>query len=188
MDTNYIGIYRILEAWPIWVIALLIYMVTMGVIFVFRDRCEGLFYNTSYSAMIGEASVLAIVLMAAEILKRGVALHWVLQCWQFHVVAFVVGMVIGLVWLFKTLPQEFADAYHNFVVVGLLIYLGITLLPVVFSSPAEMLATICLIVLWVGLIAYDNAYDRLDQRKYLGLDQHLKQLLMKRDELEDYHG
>ena len=183
MNANLVGSYWVLTTWPIWAIALVLYIATMGVIFFLRDRCEGMFYNTSNSAMIGDAALLAIVLMAAEILKQGPELHWILRCWQFHATSFVVGGVAGFIFLLKTLPEELADAYHNFVIVGLLVYLGITLLPVIFvcGLPAEITATAFLIALWVALVSHDAKTKRLDQRKYFDLGCHLKQILAERD-------
>jgi len=175
MSTNYVGIYRILEAWPIWAVALLLYTVTLGMIFILRDKCEGVFYNTSYSAMLGDGALIVAVLLAAEILKRGGVLPGWMQLKWLHWVAFLCGVLLGVVWCVVDLPEQWADAYHHIMIAPLLVYLGITLLPVIWvlGTHAEKLATLFMVLLWATLVVYDAKTERLNQRKYRDLGIHL---------------
>jgi hypothetical protein len=146
------------------------YAVTMGMIFILRDRCEGLFYNTSYSAMLGDGALVVVVLMAAEIVKRGSLPEW-LPRGGYHLVAAGVGVAIGLVWFGIDLPRQWGDRYHHIIIAPLLVYLSMTLLPVIVKNGTkiEKIATICLIAIWAVLVIYDAKVGRLDQRNYRSL-------------------
>lgn len=167
--------YWLFSTLPIWATALLLYIITMGAIFILRDRYEGLFYNTSWSAMIGDGALIVVVLMAAEILQRD-ALFLMLSPWWtkvqnggLHLCAAGVSVMLGVIWWAIDRPKWPADKYHHLVIAPLLVYLGITLLPVIFyfGTKVECIATICLIALWVGLVVYDMVTGRLNQDRYL---------------------
>jgi hypothetical protein len=168
---NLIGGYWVLVNLPIWATAIILYMITLGAIFVLRDKFEGLFYNTSYSAMLGDGALLVVVLMAAEILKRGVLLPEWAQGTKFHWVAVCLGVVLGIVWYTMDDPVQWADSYHHLVIAPLLCYLGITLLPVIFrnGTRVEVISTLVLVALWATLVVYDSKTGRLDQRNYRSL-------------------
>jgi hypothetical protein len=169
------GSHYILFTWPIWASAFLLYMLTQGVLFVLRDRSEGLYYNTSYSAVLGDGALIVIVLMAAEILKRvsESVVNWTAMD---HISAAIVSVAVGVIWLCLAQPKYWGDRYHHLGIASLLCYLGITLLvPVIFrhGTKAEITATICLILIWAVLVVYDAKTKRLDQRNYHGLGEHL---------------
>jgi len=164
---NLVGSYYLLSALPIWATALIMYMLTQGVLFVLRDWCEGLYYNTSYSAVLGDGALVCIVLMAAEILQRGAPWPaWVrgglFQNGLFHFVALFASLSLGVVWLILDQPKQWGDRYHHAVVAPLLCYLGVTLLPVIFLNGKgwEIAATIFLILIWIGLVIYDVRTQR----------------------------
>ncbi|MCX6752215.1 MAG: hypothetical protein NTZ87_01810 [Candidatus Nomurabacteria bacterium] len=186
MSTNYIGGYWILSVLPIWATAFILYMMTMGVIFILRDRYEGLFYNTSYSAMIGDGALLVVVLMAAGILQRGETLiPTLLQSGRNHYVVAVWGFSFGvLCWWLSSDPKQWADIWHNLVIVPLLFYLGIILLPVIFKNGtrAEVVATLFFIVIWIALVGYDKVTQRLNQRECYDLGRHLDEIKLEKDQ------
>ncbi len=169
------GSHWLLTVLPIWATAIALYVLTIGAIFFLRDRFEGLFYNTSYSAMIGDGALCAVVIMASEILKRGISLLGLMQNGWFHPAAFTAAITFGIAWWATDRPQQWGDCYHHLVVAPLLCYLGITLVPVIFGNgtKVEMVITLFLVALWAGLVAYDIGTKRLDQRKYHHLGQHL---------------
>ncbi|HTE48986.1 MAG TPA: hypothetical protein VK675_03710 [Candidatus Paceibacterota bacterium] len=162
------GSYWVLTKLPIWATAILLYIVTIGAIFILRDCCEGLFYNTSYSAMLGDGALMVVVLMAAEILKRRALTP---ESGWFHIVASALGVILGVVWWALDLPEQWGDRYHHLVIAPLLCYLFITLLPVIYKNgtEAEIIATLALTVVWALLCVYDVKTDRLNQRQYHGL-------------------
>ena len=171
------GSYYVLYTLPIWATALILYVVTLGVLFVLRDRCEGLFYNTSYSAMIGDGALLVVVLMAAGILQRGGILlpEWIKREQFFHVAAAAIGICLGVIWLTLDKPKQWGDRYHHAVIAPLLCYLGITLVPVIYlnGTLAEWNSMIGLVLVWIVLVIYDARTHRLDQRRYRNLDKYL---------------
>jgi hypothetical protein len=170
------GSYYLLSVLPIWAMYLIMFIVVLGVLFILRDKYEGLYYNTSYSAVLGDGALVAVVLMAAGILQRG----WVLlptwaQGGYFHSLALVAGVILGIFWVMIDDPKQWGDKYHHLVIAPLLCYLGITLLPLIYMNGKwwEKVTTICLIFLWAGLVVYDIETNRLVQRRYRGLGPHL---------------
>ena len=173
---NLHGVYGVLVILPIWATALILYIVTQGVLFILRDRREGLYYNTSYSAILGDGALIVVVLMAAEILQRGgTSLPTWGQSGHFHLLAIIAAIFVGVFWFMVDVPEQWGDRYHHLVIAPLLCYLGITLIPMVYlnGSNFEVVATACLILLWAGLVVYDAKTHRLDQRNYRNLGMHL---------------
>ena len=184
MNTYYGG-YWVLTVLPIWVTALTLYSIKLGAIFILRDRYEGLYYQVSYSAQLGDGALIAMVLMAAGILQRGGLFP---PSGWFHIGALALGAVIGVGWwlidaldgLHLPIDQQvrhemqWGDVYHHLVIAPLLVYLFVTLLPVIYKNgtSVEKIATVCMILFWVSLCIYDARNGRLDQRNYHGLGQH----------------
>ena len=108
------GSHYILTVLPIWLTALVLYVVTLGAIFVLRDRFEGLFYNTSYSAMLGDGALMVAVLMAAEILKREGGPPDFGSHGFYHANALLAGILVGFIWWMVDRPEQWADVYHHF--------------------------------------------------------------------------
>lgn len=166
---NLYGSYYVLTMLPIWATALIMYMLTIGVLFILRDIFEGLFYNTSYSAMLGDGALVVVGLMTAGILQRGgVSLPTWAQGILFHQFSFFAAGLLGFVWSLLDQPKQWGDRYHHAVIAPLLCYLGLTLLPVIFwnGTRIEITATVLLILLWAGLVVYDAVTRRLNQRQY----------------------
>ena len=174
MNSNQFGSHYVITALPIWATAVILYMVTIGVIFLIRDRCEGLFYNTSYSAMLGDGALCVVVIMAAEILKRGPLVELAMGKW-FHLLAGFVAIFLGLFWWYVDRPEQWADVYHHLVIAPTLFYLAATLLPVIYygGTRLEIVAIISCIALWAILVVYDDKTLRLGQRDYRGLGVYL---------------
>ena len=171
------GSYYMLCVLPIWASALVLYMLTQWVLFILRDRCEGLYYNTSYSAVLGDGALMVVVLMAAGILQReGTSLPaWAISG-HFHFLSLIAGFILGIFWVMLDQPKQWGDIYHHLGIAPLLTYLGVTLLvPVIILNGRriEIVATVCLILLWALLVVYDAVTHRLDQRNYRGLGTYL---------------
>ena len=163
------GSHWLLSTLPIWATAFLLYIVTLGMIFVLRDRFEGLFYNTSYSAMLGDGALLAVVLMGGGILQRYAFLPEFFQTGRFHIEAILVAVAVGVTWWSMDHPQQWADVYHHIVIAPIIIYFGITLIPVIYyhGTKTEKIAVFCLVVIWAVLVVYDAKTKRLAQRSYM---------------------
>ncbi len=172
-------IFRLLTVSPIWMTAFVLYIGTIGVLFVLRDKCEGLYYQTSYSAQLGDGGLIVIVLMVAEILKQGASMPTWLQSNWYHAMAIVVAVALGLVWVFRGHPKEWADYYHHLVIAPLLCYFGVTLVPVIYlnGTRGEKESTILLVLFWALLCWYDATAHRLDQRNYHLLGEHLDEMM-----------
>src|SRR3989344_1261051 len=176
MNANLVGGHWVLNMLPVWATALVLYAVTLGVIFILRDKYEGLFYNTSYSAMLGDGALLVVVLMAAGVLQREILLPSWLQSKWFHFGVAILGIGLGIRWwgfdAFGVMLEnyiEWGDIYHHLVIVPLLCYLGVTLLPVIWlaGTRVDKWSTLFLVLLWVMLVVYDTRTKRFNQRHYL---------------------
>ena len=170
---HYIGSLYVLANLPIWATALILYFATLGVIHVGRDYFEGLPYQVAYSAQFGDAALFGAVLIAAGILQRkGIYIPEWIQNQTLHVIigsgSVCVGTLVSLVTLGKRSGQ-YMDVYHDVVVGPLILYLAITILPVIFlnGTTIEVLATMCLALFWACLVIFDVKKKRMDQRSWL---------------------
>lgn len=172
---NNIGL-SALTALPIWATALILYFVTAGGIFLLRDKCEGLYYNTSYSAVLGDGALVVVVLMACGMLQRaGLFLpEWAQSRW-FEWFAFLSSTAVGTVWWEIDRPQQWGDTYHHLVIAPIMVYLAAILLPVFYynATRVEIIFICSLVSVWALLFVYDIRHERLDQRKYRNLGLYL---------------
>jgi len=167
------GIYAFLAWCPLWALALILYAMTDCAIHVLRDWREGLGYQVAYSAKIGDAGLIVVVLIAATILKRGnlTLPGWLMnETTQFWIL--FTGMVIGLAVSAATMKSrsgQLADRYHDMVIAPFILFFAITLVPVIYlgGTMTEKISTACLILLWVVLVIYDIKTERMNQRRWL---------------------
>lgn len=158
---------------------LLMYAVTFLPLFVLRDRCEGLYYNTSYSAVVGDGGLIVVALLVAGIVQRGpFFLPGLVHSVEYQDCAIAIATLLGLVWFQLDHPQQWADRYHHLVIAPLLCYLGLTLVPIIYLNGTlpEKVSTVLLVLLWAGLVVYDTLTHRLDQRNYHALGFHLNEM------------
>ena len=168
-----VGIYAVLAASPIWVTALTLYLLTEGMMYVGRDRLEGIPYQVSYSAKLGDAGLMAAVLIAATILQRGrIIIPVWLQDEGTHLVILIISAGIGGLISLAPLGKrsgQLMDVYHDIVIGPIILYFAITLLPIIYlnGTPLEQVTTMAAIVFWAILVLYDVMTGRLDQRSWL---------------------
>lgn len=167
------GSLYILATLPIWATAAILFAVTMAAILIGRDVFEGLPYNVAYSAVIGDAGLVISILIAATILQRGVIYLPVwLQDGTFHGMIMLTCVVLCGSICALTLGSrsgQLMDIYHDVVIAPLILYCGITLVPVVYynGTGVENGALICFVCLWLGLVFFDYKCKRMDQRSWL---------------------
>ncbi len=164
------GIYWLLVSLPLGATTFGLYVLTLGMIFILRDTKEGLFYNTSYSAMIGDGALLAVIVSAIGILKQGGRPpEWLAPDTQ-SVLA-VIGVFLGLAWYLRDNPKCPGDKYHHLVIAPLFFFLWFTMVPVIIKNGTwwDNALAVCCVVIWAVLVAYDAATGRLDQRRYYDL-------------------
>ena len=165
---------------PGWFLAVAMIFLGYGVLFLFRDFFEGHYYDVSFASVIGDAGLIGVILIGAEILKNqgAVSADWARSVYC-HCICALAAIGAGAFLLVRVRRQqrwfgEYADRYHNIVVVPIFSYLVITLLPVIFyqGNSFEKKATIFFIALWVILVCIDSRTDtrktkRLEQQAYL---------------------
>ena len=150
MKRNLVGSHRVLTWLPLWLTMWILFMSTIGMMFLSRDMSEGLFYNTSYSAMLGDGALLAAVLMAAEMLRKGVLPPLWSRGRRFHFGAVVVAVLFGFMWWAHDRPQQWADCYHHLVIAPLIAYLAITLLPIILAEGTRLELVAIFAWFWFG--------------------------------------
>jgi hypothetical protein len=138
-----------------------------------RDRIEGLGYQVAYSAKIGDAALFGVVFITATILQRG---GFTLPGWlmdgSVHASIGLVSFIIGVSVCNITLASRWGhvmDVYHDVVIAPMILYFAATLLPVIYlgGTTAEKISTVCLVLLWIALVAFDVKTDRMNQRRWL---------------------
>lgn len=165
---------------PDWSLVFVMLFLCYGVLFLFRDFFEGHYYDVSFSSVIGDAGLIAVIMIAADILKKqgAVPAGWLgspIYHWFIALVAVIVGIILlAIVRYQQGWFGEYADRYHNIVIVPTLSYLLATLLPVTYyqGSRFEKWATSFFLALWFILLYIDWKTDdkktnRLDQQAYL---------------------
>jgi hypothetical protein len=128
----YYGSHLLFSTMPLWAIALLCYVIMAVPIQVLRNHYEGMQYQVAWSADFGCSALVAIALVGASILQRGVLLPDFLGSRGFHSLAVVVAVAVGVVWTKLDWHTQWGDRYHHAVVAPVLTYLLFTLLPVIF--------------------------------------------------------
>ncbi len=169
MNTQFVGSHYVLFELPIWASGLILYGVTMGAIYVARDLFEGLPYQVAYSAQFGDAALAGAVLVAATILQRGDALPRQSTSGYFHILAALVSVSFGVTWWSLDRPRHWGDIYHHLFVAPLILYLAITLLPVILinGTRVEKFWVLCFALLWAALVVFDLKHERMNQRQWL---------------------
>jgi hypothetical protein len=165
---------------PDWFLIFVMLFMGYGVLFLLRDYFEGFYYNISFAAVIGDIGLMSIVMIGAGILKSQgmVSADWVRSVYC-HFTCAIAAIGAGAFLLARVRRQqgwfgEYADRFHNIVIVPAFSYLVATLLPIIYyqGSSIEKGATVFFIALWATLVYVDSKTDkkglnRLDQQTYL---------------------
>ncbi len=170
---NLFGIHKIFASTPIWLIAVILWLCTDGAIHLMRDKLEGLGYQTAFSAKFGDAGLVGAILIGATILQRAdVSIPMWLQNGWFQigilVVCFGLGVAISLVTNGMRSGQA-ADVYHDIVIGPVILFLAITIVPVIWYNARWYEATFIVIavIVWGSLVYVDLKYERFNQRQWL---------------------
>ena len=169
MANRFVGSHYVLSRLPIWASALLFLGVTLGVIYVARDAFEGLPYKVAYSAQFGDSALAGAVLIGATVLRRHDPLPWQITSGYFHLLAAIVSVGFGIMWWYLERPTHWGDIYHHLFVAPLILYLAITLVPVILinGTKVEKVAVFCFALFWATLVGFDIKYERMNQRQWL---------------------
>ena len=169
------GIYSILAKLPIWATTA-IFGVILSAMFVGRDIFEGLPYDVAYSSTVGSITLMVVVLIATTILQRSGEVK-TLSCLEVGGVGFqgilltTIVVWCGIVCNFTLSSRsgQLMDIYHDVVIAPMFVFLAITLLPVIFKNGTrrEKSATVCLALLWFGLVVFDFTHGRMNQHQWL---------------------
>lgn len=171
-----VGIHWLLAETPIWLIALLLYLCTDGAIHLLRDKLEGLGYQTAFSAKFGDAGLMAAILIAATIIQRGdvylpSSLLLIKTGWfQTYLLTACVAIGMGISKVTNGMRSgQAADTYHDVVIGPAILFLAITVGPIIaFNARWYELAFVSIAVLvWLALIYIDLKYERFNQRQWL---------------------
>lgn len=176
MDTAHlVGSYYVLTKLPIWATAMILYFATLGIIHIGRDYFEGLPYQVAYSAQFGDAALFGVVLLAAGILQQhtgSIIIPQWLESSTVHMATLAASLALGVlvsVLTLKTRSGQAMDVYHDVVIAPIIVYLAITLLPVIYfnGTRIEKVTTVCFILFWLALVVFDIKAERMNQREWL---------------------
>ena len=164
-----VGSHSVLFRLPIWASCLILYVVTMGIVYLLRDIFEGLGYQVAYSAQFGGALLVGAVFFAARILQRGEALSWWLISLHFHAFAAVISVIFGVTCWSLVRPTHWGDIYYQLFIAPLLLYLALTLLPVIAinGKTVERVCVVCFALVQIALVAYDFKDGRFTQLPWI---------------------
>ena len=168
----YVGVYSILAAMPIWEVVFIGLVVGYALPFLIADRTVGLFFNYSYSGMLGDIGLFTVILVGIEVVRQGLPLPawfssilpqtaWLVLC----VAAGIFVVVTNIVWPTDTLPNR----YHNGVVAPLFLFFAPLMLLATFSNGSrfEIVVSVLLVAVWVSLVIYDYRSGRIKQNERL---------------------
>lgn len=169
------GSHYALAKLPMWAIFPILFIVVSLAILAGRDFSEGIPYQVAYSAVVGEGlCFIAMVLIIATILQRQRgSLHiprWLNGIMHFAIL--VMSCVISADIEHNTIISRsgwYMDIYHDLVVMPLILYLGATLLPIIWfnGEKSEKRAFWCFALLWVGAFVFDLIFNRINQFTWL---------------------
>ena len=164
-----VGSHYVLFRLPIWASSLILLGVTLGVVHLLRSFFEGLSYQVAHSAEYGAVLLVGAVGVAARILQRGAALSWWLISGDFHALTAVISVIFGVSWWSIARPPHWGDIYFGLVIAPLLLYLALTLLPVIFfnGKRKEIYWVVCLALVQISLVVFDVKHGRWDQGNWL---------------------
>lgn len=172
LSTGYAGVFKILAETPMWTIVLVFLVIgtSLGLAFIIGDRTNGIYFNTSYSSVVGDLCLSVILLIGVTVLQRGEPLPaWMLQT-GVHLGLVVLALAIGYVINTKApAPYAWSERYHSFVVVPFyIVMLPLMTLAIIYGgTEVEKKAALALLVSWLALVVYDFADGRIDQRKWV---------------------
>ena len=167
------GSHYILSVAPWWAVAGALYVATILVLWPMRLYFEGVAYNVAWSSKYGDIVLIAIVEIAQALLQYNlVQMPGWATGWVFHLVCACVAVAVGTFLVLGPTPlwrSQITDNYHNFFVVGLYVYLLLSIAPVLWYAQgySAIAAALALLAVW-ALLAFDDVRTgRMDQRAYL---------------------
>lgn len=164
-------IYSILKETPVWLLFTVLFALTYAAIFVGRHVFEGLTYQVSFAAFIGDFGLLVSVLIAATILQRTSfeTPYWLKASHLWFAVAMIILGVLICKTTLSSRDGKVMDIYHDVVIFPIIAYFAFTLLPMIwlYGNTKEQVATFFFIFLWLSCVVFDIMGDRMNQRKLL---------------------
>jgi|GEM_PF-3945839 len=165
---NLYGTYWILSTFPVLVTISIIVIACICMLPVGREFFEGLGYNTSLAAQIGDVFLGLIIMITAMVLQRNPVLPgWVVSGY-FQFVMFDLAALIAVIAIIMPAPMVM-DKFHNVFVVPLFVYFLTTSAPVLYygGTTQEWCVGLNCFGIWIALLIFDAATGRLPQQQYL---------------------
>lgn len=168
------GGYYVLAALPLWATAASVFMVTIGIKWLFQWKLHGFWWDTSASSHFGDQFLLWPVLIGATILHRHEMNEplWFLASWPTHIMLLIGCVGVGAIVCRLTIAGRsggLVDMYHDLVVVPALLYLAITLVPLIYleGTTNEKWWALAFVCGWALLVVYDFHTHRINQKQWL---------------------
>jgi len=167
------GIYAFLHWFPMWAMALILYFLCIGILFIMRDYFEKLPYNISVASQQGDLALIGCILIGVEIIKKQEALApWMGEVFQIMLI--ILSIVVGIAYQSIVFASSkswgtIADAYHNMVIAPVLVFsFGITLPAIsLYGTLIEKMFVYAFFLIWIITLSFDLKTGRLQQSKWL---------------------
>ncbi|HEY4501424.1 MAG TPA: hypothetical protein VJI70_04175 [Candidatus Paceibacterota bacterium] len=170
--SEYEGAFKLLAAVPVWMTALFVAIMCVAIPFVLADRTTGLFFNVSYSGVVGDLCLIIVILIGVTVIQRGALLPvWFSGMWP-QVLWSAVCVTVGIILVTMTTPwptETWPDRYHNFVTVPIFLFLlPLMVLTIIYNgNRVEMVMSCLLVAIWGSFVLYDFRTERMNQPEYV---------------------
>lgn len=159
-----VGIYWFLKIIPIWALTVFLFFVCLNVLFILRDKLEGLPYNISVCSQQGDTALIISILIAVERLQKGIILpNWAqplafqFLCLGIAASAGIIDTTVVTIFGDSWHEQTIADRYHNLFALPLLVFFILASLPILLKEQWwEIMITIFLFGVWVSAFLFDS--------------------------------
>lgn len=161
--------YYVLNELPIWFLALMLDVLCIDILFLGREKLEGLAYNVAFSSQYGDRALIGCVLIGASIIHRQEVVPHFLGSGLFQFICAILAILSGHLVQIVLKSRQTMDVYHNAIIVPIFLASLAAALPMtyLYGSAVEKISTVALFGVWVFLLVYDAVEGRLDQRKWL---------------------
>ncbi len=176
MTMNHLGgWYGFLFSCPIEVEILAMVFLYLNILYDIRDHFEGFGYNNSTASRTGDffGWIVFTVIGIRNIKQITYAPAW-MDAWIFHGIMPLIMATTGIVYQASIMKKNketgtLADAYHNMIIVPIIVFSLITLSPIIwlFGSQWEILIAAGSIAIWVIMLTLDIKKGRLQNLEWL---------------------
>lgn len=151
--------------------AVVLYVMTVLVLWPMRKLLEGEAYNVANSSRFGDMALCVFIACGGVLLMSGTQMpEWALS-FDFHLACASIAAGVGVGVVLFVVPfwrAQIADTYHNLVVISVYLYLIFSMAPVYYHTGWSAVGSgLAILSVWLATLLSDIADNRLEQRAWL---------------------